>query len=160
MSKEFAHVLRTQGPAGRASRCRSGRPWPGPGNGRHRTMVCRTGAGLPHRSRFHPDQLEDTERDHYEFEAIDADGREIEIEIGFDGTVISFDVDDDRSAANADLMALLPQDLQDALAQYQFAEVTEYERGSRSHEIEGFGADGQRVEVRLSLDDLSVLQRD
>lgn len=105
-------------------------------------------------------ELEDTERDHYEFEAIDADGREIEIEIGFDGTVISFDVDDDRSAANADLMALLPQEIQDALARYEFAEVTEYERGSRSHEIEGFGADGQRVEVRLSLDDLSVLQRD
>lgn len=99
-------------------------------------------------------ELEDTERDHYEFDALDADGREIDIEIGFDGTVISFDVDDDQRATNADLMALLPQDLQDALAQYDFAEITEYDRGSRNHRIEGYTNDGRETEVALSLEDL------
>ena len=96
--------------------------------------------------------LDDTEGNHYEFEAFDADGRDIDIDVGFDGTILSFDVDDDERATNADLIPLLPQAVQDAIAVRGITDVTEYNQGRSRYTIEGYTAEGREIEVEFSID--------
>lgn len=95
--------------------------------------------------------LDETEERHYEFDARDSDGREVDIEIGFDGTIRQFDVDDDRRADTADLMMLLPEDARQAAASRGIVEVTEYDRGARQFSIEGYGEDGREIEVEFAV---------
>ena len=96
--------------------------------------------------------LDDVENSHYEFEVVDADGREIDIEIGFDGTVRQFDVDDDRRSSTVDLMPLLPQAIQDAAAVRGIAEVTEFDAGRTRYSIEGYTSEGREIEVEFAAD--------
>ena len=99
--------------------------------------------------------LDETGRAHYEFDAIDADGREIEVEFGFDGVLRKFDVDDDRRAETVDLLSILPQDVQDAAASRGFSEVTEYEAGPRHYKLEGYSSDGRELEIEFSADNVA-----
>ncbi len=98
-------------------------------------------------------RLDDVEDRHFEFDVVDADGRAIEIEIAFDGTLRAFDVDGDRQATSVDLRTLLPAGVQDVLTERGIVDVHDFEAGPRHFEVEGYTAEGREIEVEIRNDD-------
>lgn len=100
-------------------------------------------------------ELDDVEDRYYEFEVRDADGREIDIDIAFDGTVLDIDVDDDRRARTVDLIAILPVEVQEAIRARGIVEIIEFEREGGRYEVEGFTSEGRKIEVEFSASNLA-----
>lgn len=87
----------------------------------------------------------------YEFEVRDADGRRIDIELWPDATIHSLDVDDDRRASTVNLATLLPASLQQAIADLGIVDLMEFDTNSRHYEIEGYDAQGRKIEIDIPL---------
>lgn len=89
---------------------------------------------------------------HFEFDARDADGRQVEIRIDAEGVVTKLEVETERPAVQADFAQLLPEPIRQALARDNVTDIREFERERRHYEVEGFNADGQEVEMDIRLD--------
>lgn len=87
----------------------------------------------------------------YEFEVRDADGRRVDIELWPDTTIHSLDVDDDRRATTVNLATLLPEPLQQAIADLGIIDLMEFDTNSRHYEIEGYDAQGRKIEIDIPL---------
>jgi hypothetical protein len=94
-------------------------------------------------------RVTDTERHKIEVTARDADGRRIEMEVARIGAIIELEVIDDAPAVTADLMRLLPPPVREAARTAGIADLREFDRSRRGIELEGRGADGREVELRL-----------
>jgi len=97
-------------------------------------------------------RLDERGRDHFEFKARDADGREIEVEIGLDGTLRKLDVDDDARMRSVDLLALVPANLADAARAAGLTDLHDYEAGPRHYKLEGYTEAGHDFEIEFDLD--------
>ncbi|WP_158626096.1 PepSY domain-containing protein [Arsenicitalea aurantiaca] len=98
-------------------------------------------------------RLDDREDDHFEFEVRDADGRDIDIDLYFDGTIRDIDVDDDRRATSVDLSLLLPEEVQRAIAERGIVDVMEFESRRNHYKVEGYTEDGREIEIEIRNDD-------
>ncbi|ODT65998.1 MAG: hypothetical protein ABS75_28880 [Pelagibacterium sp. SCN 63-23] len=97
-------------------------------------------------------RLEERGRNHFEYQARDADGRWIEIEIRLDGSLRKLEVDDDRRAVSVDLMKLVPENLATFAATAGMVELNEYAAGPNHYKLEGYTADGYELELEFTLD--------
>jgi hypothetical protein len=96
--------------------------------------------------------LDEVKGRHFEFVAYDADGREVDIDLFFDGTVKEFDVQDNRRAVMADLMQFVPDVVRAALNERGIVDLREYEAKPRHYEVEGFDASGREIKMEIETD--------
>jgi hypothetical protein len=89
---------------------------------------------------------------HVEFDALDADGRAVEIGVFHDGTIKMIDVEDDRPARDAALAELLPADIVAMVEAFGIVDLREFDIKPNHVEIEGYDNNGLDIEVRLSSD--------
>lgn len=94
-------------------------------------------------------RLDDRERDHFEFEARDADGRRVDIDLGFNGTVLQLDVDGDARASNANLASMLPEAVQAAATANGIIDVQEFDTNRTDYSLEGFDAQNRKIEISV-----------
>ncbi|WP_164730512.1 PepSY domain-containing protein [Pelagibacterium montanilacus] len=96
--------------------------------------------------------LDEDDDGHFEFEAVDTDGREVDIDVRRDGTIYEIDVDDDRRANTNNLADLLPEALRSAVAERGIVDLIEFETKGRHYEVEGYDANGRKVEFEIGAD--------
>lgn len=97
-------------------------------------------------------RIKERGRDHFEYEALDADGRQVDVEIRLDGTLRKLDVDDDARSGSVDLLALVPSEIGNWAKEAGMVELDEYEATSRHFKLDGYTADGHGFELEFALD--------
>lgn len=96
-------------------------------------------------------RLEERGRDHFEYDARDADGRRVEVEIARDGTLRKLDVEDDTRSGTVDLIALVPAAIGTLAKEAGMVALDEYEATSRHFKLDGYTADGHDLELEFAL---------
>lgn len=94
-------------------------------------------------------KLDEVEGRHYSFDANDADGRAVDVDLFQDGTLKKFDIDGDQRASKADLTKLLPEGVRQALTDRGITDVHEFEVTPRHYKIEGYNDQGREIEIEL-----------
>ncbi len=97
-------------------------------------------------------RLDERKGRHVEYDALDADGQRVEVELFFDGDVKKLEFEDDGRAALDDVGAFMPEVVLQAAAERDLVEIEQFETKGRHYEIEGFDAAGREIEIEIDFD--------
>jgi hypothetical protein len=97
-------------------------------------------------------RLDERKGRHYEFETRDADGREVDIDVFFDGQIKKIDVESDRAAPTVDLTTFLPEAIRAAVAERGIVDLREYDVKRNHAEVDGYDAEGREIEMEIAAD--------
>lgn len=97
-------------------------------------------------------RLDERKGRHYEFETRDADGRQVDVDVFFDGQIKKIDVESDQSATTVDLTSLLPEVMRAAVAERGIVDLREYDVKRNHAEVDGYDAQGSEIEMEIAID--------
>ena len=97
-------------------------------------------------------RLDERKGRHYEFETRDADGREVDVDVFFDGQIKKIDVESDRAATTVDLTTFLPEVIRAAVAERGIVDLREYDVKRNHVEVEGHDTQGREIEMEIAAD--------